>query len=748
MEERMKLKRKMLFSLIVPYMAVSLAALLFIGYKYHETADTARTQFENENKNVLNNVTQEIDYLISDIENLTVEIELDNRLMKLLSIKENRSGSDNYYIAMALTRLRSINRFNHLIEDVILYYRQGDFFLNASGIKDEAGIWGDYLENQTVRIEEWKGSLTIVCPQGSIIRAGDAVYYIVSVPFNETKENCNIIVKINSKRFSELMNDFSFINESQIFLFDSSFRYLAGSKETDRETAASLKDRVFREVSAKEGQKGRICSQGQSFYYVWTHRNRYYCTVLSDWKNLQNQIFYIRIVYLGGGILFSLLLFSGFYGISANYKKILSIIERLGKKYGKETDRNYSEFDYINYALTNMEETIQLHEDAVLDNCIRKAIYGLIDEKDENWKKLQQNNQNLCNCPSMIAIFQDNAHQKKEIKETKLDIFIIGNVLREIFEEKMACWIIPVYHWEIVVLNCKDGMSVNPQFVIAGLKKGRDFLQNYLQIIYTVGLSDPADNINAFSNAYKEAMTALEKSQVLGNGQVIYYGDLKDEDGVFEYTELSEKQLKNNIKLGEYDKAARSIREIFEKAFQKNPVSPEAGKLLILNLIRTLNETAKEMSIPDRMEPLLALKKGYDVYDSLEELLNMTKHLCGCCVQSVSTSENRQYQIRNYIMKHYQDVNLNVAMIADEFHLNSSYLSRFFKEETGENLLSYINRYRIEQVKYLLTATEETITIIAGKTGFINAASLTRTFKKYEGITPGQYKAIHQSGKK
>lgn len=190
----MKLKRKMLFSLIVPYMAVSLAALLFIGYKYHETADTARTQFENENKNVLNNVTQEIDYLISDIENLTVEIELDNRLMKLLSIKENRSGSDNYYIAMALTRLRSINRFNHLIEDVILYYRQGDFFLNASGIKDEAGIWGDYLENQTVRIEEWKGSLTIVCPQGSIIRAGNAVYYIVSVPFNETKENCNIIV--------------------------------------------------------------------------------------------------------------------------------------------------------------------------------------------------------------------------------------------------------------------------------------------------------------------------------------------------------------------------------------------------------------------------------------------------------------------------------------------------------------------------------------------------------------------------
>ena len=83
---------------------------------------------------------------------------------------------------------------------------------------------------------------------------------------------------------------------------------------------------------------------------------------------------------------------------------------------------------------------------------------------------------------------------------------------------------------------------------------------------------------------------------------------------------------------------------------------------------------------------------------------------------------------------------LNVAMIAEAFNLNATYLSRYFKEETGENLLSYVNRYRIEQAKKLLDTTDETVTVIASQTGFINIASLIRTFKKYEGITPGQYK--------
>lgn len=132
------------------------------------------------------------------------------------------------------------------------------------------------------------------------------------------------------------------------------------------------------------------------------------------------------------------------------------------------------------------------------------------------------------------------------------------------------------------------------------------------------------------------------------------------------------------------------------------------------------------------------LKHGGSVHEIRETLEVEIRQLCE--YYTADESETRREQIKQYVAEHYSDINLNVAMIAEAFNLNATYLSRYFKEETGENLLSYVNRYRIEQAKKLLDTTDETVTVIASQTGFINIASLIRTFKKYEGITPGQYK--------
>ena len=50
------------------------------------------------------------------------------------------------------------------------------------------------------------------------------------------------------------------------------------------------------------------------------------------------------------------------------------------------------------------------------------------------------------------------------------------------------------------------------------------------------------------------------------------------------------------------------------------------------------------------------------------------------------------------------------------FHLNEHYISRVFKEETGENFLSYLNRIRIEEAKKLLLESDKKIYEIAEET--------------------------------
>lgn len=60
-----------------------------------------------------------------------------------------------------------------------------NLFLRGIGIGDEYRIWNDYSENQVIPFDQWKGNLSIQDFFGTLISAGDAIYYIKTVPFND-----------------------------------------------------------------------------------------------------------------------------------------------------------------------------------------------------------------------------------------------------------------------------------------------------------------------------------------------------------------------------------------------------------------------------------------------------------------------------------------------------------------------------------------------------------------------------------
>ena len=65
-------------------------------------------------------------------------------------------------------------------------------------------------------------------------------------------------------------------------------------------------------------------------------------------------------------------------------------------------------------------------------------------------------------------------------------------------------------------------------------------------------------------------------------------------------------------------------------------------------------------------------------------------------------------------------------------------LARAF--ELGVNFLDYVHQYRIEKAKGLLQATDMKIQSVARETRYFDEAHFTRTFKKWTGMLPSQYK--------
>lgn len=97
-------------------------------------------------------------------------------------------------------------------------------------------------------------------------------------------------------------------------------------------------------------------------------------------------------------------------------------------------------------------------------------------------------------------------------------------------------------------------------------------------------------------------------------------------------------------------------------------------------------------------------------------------------------------QMVKYINEHLSE-EITLQMLADVFHMNASYVSQYFKKETGMNLTTYISRLRIQKAEHLLRTTEKSITEIAEAVGFHDYRFFSRSFKQMTGFTPSQFRA-------
>ena len=96
-------------------------------------------------------------------------------------------------------------------------------------------------------------------------------------------------------------------------------------------------------------------------------------------------------------------------------------------------------------------------------------------------------------------------------------------------------------------------------------------------------------------------------------------------------------------------------------------------------------------------------------------------------------------QIHHYIHEHLS-VDVSLTAIANAMHFNPSYLSRYYKQTTGHNLLDYILSTKMNVAINLMMTTSLKLNEIAAKAGFDSPSYFTTSFKKMNGLSPQEYR--------
>lgn len=115
-----------------------------------------------------------------------------------------------------------------------------------------------------------------------------------------------------------------------------------------------------------------------------------------------------------------------------------------------------------------------------------------------------------------------------------------------------------------------------------------------------------------------------------------------------------------------------------------------------------------------------------------------------CRMLEGQTDHEDVNKVKKYILQNY-DLPITVKSMAKYVALDETYLSNLFKQKTGETLIKFLHRVRMEKSIYYLERTDLPVAEIGMKTGFNNINYFNRIFKRTVGLTPSEYRTKYRN---
>lgn len=209
-----------------------------------------------------------------------------------------------------------------------------------------------------------------------------------------------------------------------------------------------------------------------------------------------------------------------------------------------------------------------------------------------------------------------------------------------------------------------------------------------------------------------------------------------------DFNGLKKALLENN-----QDKSLEFIDDIFSKEYEIGKYPPDYLKSLSINLLFELIQTAKtanpEFMQEGRQEGLYGKVMNAR---SRQELHGYVRESYARLFLQPQSKKGPTHplveRVIAYICANYSNDSISLKSLSSGFHANAAYLGRIFKEETGEGIVNYINQYRIQKAKELLSGSKYSASEIARMVGYSNFNHFSNMFKRYTGFLPTQYRNV------
>lgn len=401
---------------------------------------------------------------------------------------------------------------------------------------------------------------------------------------------------------------------------------------------------------------------------------------------------------------------------------LCQIVEDISVK--REKDNFLEEID------AQLKQMLPIAREQLLREFITNRRYG-----HREWEYYQE----LFNLPSISESFNMIVLSLDDWKGYEHVFALKEIVINELKKESFTIFSTILSERVILLIPENEKMNVLKKFKVV-----KEKYESFYHLTFTTAVSGSGKFFDVHK-LYRQALDCLSQKFYLGKGSVITSQDIYNSDYQFEEFQFDHEDLLLAVRNGNTEETIRYLEDFFEgirdKKYDRSVIHSHCLELFMLLIRQTKKEVMSKMfSNVTQFQEFRTLDEIKDFIMAVS--MEITKENYHAKKQTQHALINK---VEAYVMANLEETSLSISKIAnDVLYMNSDYLGKIFKKETGEKFSVYLMRMRMQRAIELIQQSEEIMMQeVAEKVGFgNNPRYFSQVFKKYTGYTPTEYKSI------
>jgi len=770
----MKLKHKgsrLLRSYVVSYLLIFWIPLIIITVLiYHSAVNSLRSEIEQSNVNQLNHVRSTIDGRMTELRDIAIRMSYDNNLTPYM-VKHP------YYSSEAIKTLDRYRANSSIIDDLLLYFHNDSVIYSSQGLSNLNVVF-----DKTYKFDGWSTDaiqrdlnkirypMTRPAEQVNVnSRPSSMLVHMVPIKPTDAYPYATVVYLIDESRLTGMMDSILSDFKGNSYIFDNHGQVLTSNNHDqavhadELGTLAGLTPGIHNmELNGKQQSVVAVHSEENGWTYITTMPSDQF---FSRIFHVQTLIVLIFAMIALAGIPVALLLARRQYG---PLRDLVEFAQSNDKDSSIQplVSASHNEWAWIRQTLHDYRDRMDLQEPYVRHQCLLMLMKHGQPEDTETLRLidtlgLRADGQHyfvmIISGESLVndtVSHSSEQHPNVELLDEMLSPYpSLPEILAEVELDELQAH---VYGVEYSSSN-RLALAVcwKPGDVQDGNARMTDIVEAVRRIVYdhyhampTVGVGTSYAQLTEINQSFIEAATAMEYRVISEQASVTYFCQLHEETGSSDSEQYwispeSLLKLTQSLKQGNIQVASHMIHSITANVHDRSLALP-LMRCILFDLLNTVLRAASEAGLLNSLRDMPQLS-GFETAEELEHRLQqLAVRICECAEHKQETEQvSMMDQVVIYVNEHYCDYALSLEGLAQQFSISSSYLSRTFKEKTGQTFSQYIWQLRRDEVIRQITHTADPLKDIIVRVGYLDTANFIRKFKKEMGCTPGQYRKLH-----